>query len=870
MRRPSWLRKAAWPAVAAVLFAGYLRLSAGSGQQAPSGQVSLRIIIVGSVAEAEKVEEQLKGGADFAVLARLKSKDPTATEGGLMDTTDPSALRPELRDALKGVAPGRISPIVKLPAGFAILKVLPPNEIRDLDAAEQARQFFIGQAPNVRIDFDISGLNETEAALANYPKPADWYQDLNVTCQMRERSWAAAKDRAEKYLAGEARDPNRRPLNELSAMQTLGQLYAYQGQMDQAIAQWEAAAKRAAAQLPQAVTYLDELLGIAYFHKAEMENDVYKNPLDRCIFPMRPDFKYGKTSSSETAVKYLLGVLQHRPDDLETRWVLNLAYMTLGTYPAAVPKQFLIPLAPFESPEDIGRFRDVAPEAGLNLFSMAGGVVVDDFDGDGLFDVVTSSMDQCAPMHFFHNNGDGTFSDRTAKAGLSNQLGGLSSVQTDYNNDGRPDILVMRGGWEIPQRLSLLRNDGDGKFTDVTKAAGLANEAISTQAVAWADINNDGYLDLFVGSEKGESKLFLNNGNGTFKDITQSAGINRTDRIAWIKAVAAADVDGDGYVDFFLSDYIGDSRLLHNNHDLTFTDIAKQAGVRATGKGFGAFFFDYDNCGRPDLFVTDYYMSTPETVRTYLGLPHLAASCKLYKNLGNGAFRDVSAETGMDKVFMPMGLNFADIANDGYLSIYLGNGDPSYSSVVPHVLLRNDGGKKFVDITASSGTGELHKGHGIAFADIDNDGDEDILTIVGGAVRGDAHQFRLFENPGNSNDWLRIHLVGVKTNRAAIGARIKATVTNEGRGQRSIYRWVGSGASFGASPLEQHIGLGPSAHIESIEIRWGGPANTVQTLTNVEKDQVIEVKEGVSGYAVLARKKFRLGGAARAAAAAPR
>jgi hypothetical protein len=375
--------------------------------------------------------------------------------------------------------------------------------------------------------------------------------------------------------------------------------------------------------------------------------------------------------------------------------------------------------------------------------------------------------------------------------------------------------------------------------------------------VSWADVNNDGLLDLFVGSEKGASKLFLNMGNGTFKDISRSAGI---DKVGWMKAVAAADVDGDGYVDFYVSNYAGDNELFHNNHDLTFTDIAKQAGAPGTGKGFGAFFFDYDNCGWPDLFVTSYYMSTDETMRTYLGLPHRSATFKLYKNLGNGAFRDVSEETGIGKGFMPMGINFGDVDNDGYPDMYLGNGDPAFSSVVPHVLLRNDGGKKFVDITASSGTGELHKGHGIAFADLDNRGYEDILTVTGGAVRGDSHMFRVFENPGNANDWLRIHLVGVKTNRAAIGARIKVTVNNEGRGTRAIYRWVSSGASFGGSPLEQHIGLGPAARIENIEIRWGGPANTVQTISNVEKNRVIEVKEGAAGYARLVRNKFRLGG----------
>jgi hypothetical protein len=461
-------------------------------------------------------------------------------------------------------------------------------------------------------------------------------------------------------------------------------------------------------------------------------------------------------------------------------------------------------------------------------------------------------------MHFFHNSGDGTFEDRTAKAGLANQLGGLSNVQTDYDNDGCPDILVMRGGWEIPQRLSLLHNNCNGTFTDVTKKAGLADAAISTQAVAWADINNDGFLDLFVGSEQGASHLFLNKGDGTFKDISHAAGI---DKVGWMKSVAAADFDGDGWVDFYVNNYRGDSELFHNNHDGTFTDIAKQAGVLGTAHGFGSFAFDYDNDGWPDLFVTSYYMSTDETIRTYLGIPHEAATLKLYKNLGNGAFRDMTRETGLDKVFMPMGLNFGDVDNDGFLDIYLGNGDPTFTSIVPHVLLRNDQGKKFVDITASSGTGELHKGHGVSFADIDNDGDVDILTIIGGAVRGDAHQFRLFENPGNANDWLRVHLVGVKTNRAAIGARIKVTVSNGGQAARSIYRWVSTGGSFGGSPLEQHIGLGPSARIESLEIQWPGPGGATQKFLDVGKDQVIEIKENAPGFTRLVRPKFRLGGA---------
>jgi hypothetical protein len=228
----------------------------------------------------------------------------------------------------------------------------------------------------------------------------------------------------------------------------------------------------------------------------------------------------------------------------------------------------------------------------------------------------------------------------------------------------------------------------------------------------------------------------------------------------------------------------------------------------------------------------------------------------------DGTFRDVTAEAHLDRVFMPMGSNFGDIDNDGFLDIYLGTGNPSYSSLLPNVLLHNNGGKFFTDVTASSGTGELHKGHGVAFADIGNNGHEDLLEEVGGAVPGDAHAFRLFENPGNDNDWITVRLVGVKSNRSAIGARIKVTVQDEGQAQRSIYRTVTSGGSFGASPLQQHIGLGKSAKITELEV-WWPTSRTRQKFSDVKKDQFIEVKEFAKDFVVLEKHSFRLGGAQR-------
>jgi tetratricopeptide (TPR) repeat protein len=812
-------------------------------------RVPLRILVVQSETEASALHQQLEHGADFAVLAREKSIDATSADGGLLGAVDPAGLREEIRTAVHGLAPGQLSPVFRLPTGYAIVKVLRASELSDLDAADRARQAALRAEGSIRFDFDISGLNEAEAALAGFAKPSDWNLDPTKMCAMRTQSLADVTARAEKLVAAE--NPLRPPTDAISLRVALGQIHAYKGEMQPAIAQWEAAYRIAAAQAPRVVTYLDELLGIGYLHQSDFANGVFARPGDRCLFPIRPEFQYTKTADAEKAVQHFLAVLKQRPDDIEVKWLLNLAYMTLGAWPDGVPKQHLLAPSLFASAEDIGRFHDVAPKTGLNLVSMAGGLIVDDFDGDGLFDVVASSQNFCAPMHFFHNNGDGTFADRTAQAGLSNQLGGLNIVQADYNNDGCADILVLRGGWQAPMRKSLLRNNCNGTFTDVTKEAGLA-EPTSTQTAVWADINNDGLLDLYVGTENGPNQLFLNQGDGTFKDISHSSG---TDIVAFTKAVAAADYDGDGYVDFYVSNYRGDAALFHNNHDGTFTDVARQAGVLGPGHAFPAWFFDYDNDGWPDLLVTSYIMSVEETARTYMGLPHNAATMKLYRNLGNGAFRDVTAEAGLDKIYMPMGSNFGDVDNDGYLDIYLGTGDPSYSSVVPNVFLHNQGGKKFVDITASSGTGELHKGHGVAFVDLDGDGDEDIVEVVGGATPGDSHSMRLFENPGHGNDWISIKLLGVKANRSAIGAKIKVTL----RDGRSIYRTVSSGGSFGASPLEQHIGLGKSADIASLEIRWPGDPQP-QRFIAVPKNQAIEIKQGAADYRTITRKPVKLGG----------
>src|SRR5580704_3390373 len=805
---------------AAVLSFRAFPLQATAPPQAGSPtKVNLQVIVVDSEAKAQQVEQRLLKGDDFATIARETSISPSASSGGVLGEVDPSTLRPELRQALAGMKVGDISGVVKVATGLVIIKLLPPSQAPAGPGMSPAQGVAgPGMASNhdlnisgkgaVQYPADVAGQVLADMLFQNFPKPAHWEQDLQEVCTIRKDSLAGGIDGLKKLTSDATRLAAIKPYDRIQTHYALAQLEAYRGNMSEAVEQWESAYQLAASDVPAGIPQLTEVLGVAYLHKSEMENDAYRKPGERCIFPPASPSCYAITADSEKAVEYFTKYLElkpERPDVVQVKWLLNLAYLTLGKYPGGVPQRYLVPQSVFASQEDIGRFVDVATATGLNLVSMADGVIVDDFENDGLLDVVISSYDYCGPLHFFHNNGDGTFTDRTAQAGLSDQLGGLNAIQADYNNDGCMDILILRGAWEFPVRKSLLRNNCDGTFTDVTKEAGLAEPATRTQTAVWADIDNDGYLD------------------------------------------------------FYVSNLYGGNFLYHNNHDRTFTEVSEKAGVhQPQSQSFATWFFDYDNDGWPDIFVTSYFFSVDEALRSYLGLAHNAETFKLYKNMKNGTFKDVTAEVGLDKINVPMGANFGDVDNDGFLDIFLATGGPEYGALIPKMLLRNDDGKSFVDITASSGTGELHKGHGVAFADLGNNGLEDILASIGGATPGDAHAFRVFQTPGNGNDWVTVKLVGEKTNRSAIGARIHVTVENEGKSLRSIYRTVGSGGSFGASPLQQHIGLGKSAKIASLEI-WWPESGTKQTFSNIGTNQFIEIQEFAKDYTKLRRKSFRLG-----------
>jgi hypothetical protein len=605
-------------------------------------------------------------------------------------------------------------------------------------------------------------------------------------------------------------------------------------------------------------------LGLAYLRQGEQTNCVgYHGPAS-CLLPIQGAGIHRDKTGALAAMASFRAYLADVPDDVMARWLLNLAAMTAGQYPERVPAAFRVDPKMLTSSYDIKKFTDLAMKAGIDITDSSGGAIVDDFDGDGLLDVVTSTINPCAPMHFFHNLGNGRFEDRTSRAGLDVQWGGLNVIHADYDNDGFPDLLVLRGGWfgsDGRVRMSLLHNNGDGTFTDVTEAAGLARPAYPTQTAAWADYDNDGYLDLYVGSEADDngiaypSRLYHNNRDGTFTDVAEKAGV---ENFLMAKAVAWGDYDGDGYPDLYVSN-IGPNRLYHNNRDGTFTDVAAEAGVVGPGiRNFPAWFFDYDNDGRLDIFNGTYSASVADVVGVYFGRPPTDAHPRLYHNEGNGKFRDVSAEVGLTAPSLPMGSNFGDLDNDGWLDIYLGTGLPSFESLMPNLMYRNVEGKKFVDVSFSGGFAHLQKGHGVAFADIDNDGDQDVFEQMGGAYPGDAYMSVLYENPGHGNSWVTLKLVGTRTNRNAVGARIKVTVRSRSV-TRSIYRAVGSVASFGGSPYRQEIGLGPSAEIEEIEVFWP-TSRTTQKFRGVAANRFYEIREGEDKIRLLSLPRFHLGG----------
>lgn len=604
----------------------------------------------------------------------------------------------------------------------------------------------------------------------------------------------------------------------------------------------------------QTVAQLRMRRALAYLRLGEQENCLAQHNAESCLFPLSPAAVHTLKRGAQGAAALYRQQLELFPEDLAARWMLNLASMTLGEYPHKVPAEFLIPTNRFAAEYPLPAFRDISHGLGFGIENLAGSVILDDFDNDEFYDVMLSSWEFKGQLRYFRNNRNGTFTERTSEAGLVGLTAALNIQQTDYNNDGLLDVWMLRGGWfgkagRMP--CSLLRNNGDGTFADVTEEAGLLR-LHPTQTSRWFDYDGDGWLDLFIGNESTDPndpdwcELFHNNRDGTFTECAQASGI----RVATVvKAVACGDYDNDGRPDLYLSVRSGPNLLFHNEGpgpggQWRFSDATAKAGVEQPIYSFPTWFFDYDNDGWEDLFVSGYFLprGVGDVAADYLGQTNASVKPKLYRNRHDGTFQDVTAEARLDRFCHSMGANFGDLDNDGWLDFHCGTGDPSLNTLVPSRTFRNAGGRMFQDVSAATRTGHLQKGHGVSFADLNDDGAPELFLMLGGAFVGDPAKDALYLNPGTTNHFLKLKLVGTKANRPAIGARIKVTVRTPA-GPRAIHRTVGSGGSFGSNPLRQEIGLGDATAITGVEIRWPG-SETRGNYSGLALDHSYRIREG--------------------------
>ena len=498
--------------------------------------------------------------------------------------------------------------------------------------------------------------------------------------------------------------------------------------------------------------------------------------------------------------------------------------------------------------------------------TMAGGVAVFDYDNDGNLDIFftngadITTLKKDSPKysnHLFHNNGDGTFTDVTEKAGLTGTGYDIGVAIGDYDNDGYEDIFVSG-----VYRNTLYHNNGDGTFTDVTEKAGLAQVdkeygPLWSVGAAWVDVNNDGLLDLFVVnylkwdvnkeppcSFEGKpeychpkyykelpNQLFLNKGNGKFVDISAESGIRAHPGKGM--GVGVADYDGDGLPDIFVSNDKLFNSLFHNKGNGRFEEVAFEAGVALPEhgnliSGMGVDFRDLNNDGLPDIFLVALDTET----------------FPLYQNNGKGAFTEVTAKSGMALLSNPMSgysPNIADFDNDGWKDIFVSRGDVQSPAMAgrrhidqPNTVFRNVPGGKWVALTEEAGfTAQPPRRHrGSAYGDFNHDGKLDLVVT---ALSAPA-EIWMNDSP-NENHWLELKLQGTKSNRDGIGAKIR--IMAGGQAQYTQYTTASGYASSSAGPV--HFGLGAAKVVDEIEIRW--PSGTLQTLQNVPADRILHVVE---------------------------
>jgi tetratricopeptide (TPR) repeat protein len=556
---------------------------------------------------------------------------------------------------------------------------------------------------------------------------------------------------------------------------------------------------------------------------------------------------YYRLGKYEDAAAKFFEAVQMRPNAVD-QWLLRVA---LDQFKGSTPPLPAGSLFDIEEPK-IDRanpptlaFEDIAPALGIHHLNGNGTVAWGDIDGDGDLDLIVAGSGTF--LRVYRNDGD-KFTDVTEEVGLGHVPSGYSLNLIDYDNDGWLDLYLSLNGWSGPMPNMLFHNE-HGKFVNVSKQSG-ADDPGSGFVSLWADLDNDGWLDLVVANgvlkDGSVTQIYRNNRNGTFTNVTRQAGLNEPPSYGAI-GIALGDYDKDGRVDILVNGRdSAPNRLYHNDGNWHFTDVARKAGVvQPPHNGFVCFFVDYNNDGWPDVLTTS--LAPWESVAEALKKGYAPAnarsvhpdSSRLFRNNGDGTFADVTYES---KLFYPMGTmgaGVADVDNDGYIDLYFGTGDPQMSRLEPNRFFRNNGNGTFSDLTGYVGFARPgNKGHGVAFVDIDNDGDLDIFAQLGGHYPGDHTYNALYRNlKGNRNNWLEVDLRGVKSNRYAVGAQLTVKA-----GGLLVYREVKGGEGFGATnPYRQHFGLGKATKIDSLEIRW--PGGTIHKFTDLQPNQIIALKE---------------------------
>ena len=511
-----------------------------------------------------------------------------------------------------------------------------------------------------------------------------------------------------------------------------------------------------------------------------------------------------------------------------------------------------------------------APEKKYIVESMAGGVIVIDYDRDGWPDIyftnaptVAQALQGVVPRGaLYHNNHDGTFTDVTDKAGVANPCFAMGGAVGDYNNDGWPDLFITCLGQNV-----LYRNNSDGTFTDVTKQAGLANTSSWSTGAAFGDYDKDGFVDLAVtgyvdfhlndlpgfggvptckyrgidvqcgprGLKGAPDHLYHNNGDGTFSDVSKETGTGDLDGYYGLTAIWA-DFDNTGWPDLYVANDSTPNFLYKNEHSGKFTEIGLESGAAVSADGseqgsMGIAVGDYLHNGLPSLYVTNF----ADEYNT------------LYENRGKYDFRDSSYDASVALTTLPWvkwGTAFVDFDNDGWLDLMSVSGQvyPQVDSLPsgaryrqPKNLFLNERNGKFCDAANQSGPAiqEPRASRGVAVADFDNDGQTDVIVedLDGPPM--------LLHNVGlKSNHWVTLELAGTKSNRLAIGAKLKLVA----RGMTETEEVRSGGGYLSQHDLRVHFGLGEAKKVDSIEIRW--PSGKIDTLINLQADKFYAVLEG--------------------------